>query len=149
MIFFPSKSEFLILPLTRDEIQRKLQQELTLSKNAQSQRFVGWIEGDKFQISMKLSRPNNYVPLMIGSIDSSSKDSIIFLKYQLMFSTKLFLGLWSIILLFLAFFFSLKFHEHLYALIAFVLGVINYLIVYYNFRKQLKISHDLFVQMMI
>lgn len=147
MIFFPAKDEFLIFPISREHALRRLINELTLPAGAEK-KFIGWVEGDQFNISKKLDRPDNFVPVIKGSIDSSSKGIIIILKYRLMFSTKMFLLMWTVILLFLSLFFTLKYNAYLYGTLALGVGVLNYLIVYFNFRKQVRISHDLLINVL-
>lgn len=147
MLFLPSKDEFLIFPFSMEFARRQIISELTLT-STRDKKFIGWIEGEKFRISKKLARPDNFSPVLKGTIEESSKGIIIVVKYRLMFSTKLFLLFWSIILLFLSIFFILQYDAFLYGVIAMATGVINYLIVYVNFKKQVRISHDLFINML-
>lgn len=146
MFFFPAKDEFLIYPFSKEYVQGQLMHQLTLPENKKV--FIGWLEGDKFKISKKLIRPDNFVPVIQGFIEASSKGVIIILKYRLMYSTKMFLLFWSLILLFLSLFFTFRYEVYLYGIISLGVGVLNYLIVYFNFRKQVHISHDLFINIL-
>jgi hypothetical protein len=148
MLFLPAKDEFLIFPFSKEYARRQLKDELALSSSDKNKKFVGWIEGENFRICKKLSRPDNFSPVLKGTIDASSKGIIIVIKYRLMFSTKMFLLFWSLLLLFLSLFFILQYNAILYGIIALAMGIINYLIVYINFRKQVKVSHDLFINVL-
>lgn len=146
MLLIPAKDELLVFSLTKEQVQDRLIEEL--AQSASEKGFIGWLEGENFQISRKLSRPDNFSPLLKGIIDSTSKGSIIFMNYRLMFSTRMFLIFWSVILLLLSLFFILKYNAYLYGAIAFGVGVFNYVIVYFNFKKQIRISREQFINMM-
>ena len=60
--------------------------------------FNGNIENDNFRISLKVNSPQNALPLAIGKIESTSKGSIVFLKYELFPATKVMLGVVGAIL---------------------------------------------------
>lgn len=147
-MLLPAKDEFLIFPFSQEYALRQLLNELALKPSDRDKKFTGWIEGDKFRLSKKLSRPDNFSPVIKGTIESSSKGIIVVVKYRLMFSTKVFLVFWSVLLLFLSIFFILQYNAILYGVIAMAMGIINYLIVYINFKKQVKISHDLFINVL-
>ena len=148
MYFLPAKDEFLIFPFSKEYALRQLSSQLAQSRADKYKTFVGLVEGDRFRICKRLTRPDNFTPIMNGIIETSSKGIIILIKYRLLFSTKIFLIFWSLLLLFLALFFILQYNITLYGVIAIGMGIINYLIVYFNFHKQVRISHDLLINVL-
>lgn len=145
MFFYPERNEILVLPFTEKYAQDKVLSELAIPPGSEKKSFSGWIEGNTFELTRHLNRPDNYSPIIKGVIDASSKGIIIFLNYKLMFSTRLFLTLWTVILIFFMFFFYFKYDAHLYGAISLLMAIINYLVVYLNFKKQVAVCHDLFV----
>ena len=145
MFFYPERNEILVLPFTEKYAQDKVLSELAIPPGSEKKSFSGWIEGNTFELIRHLHRPDNYSPIIKGMIDASSKGIIIFLSYKLMFSTRLFLTLWTVILIFFTFFFYIKYDAHLYGAVSLLMAIINYLVVYLNFRKQVSVCHDLFV----
>lgn len=148
MILIPAKDETIVLPIDFITVFNKLVNQIDMDNGNPNKLFNGRINNNIFKISQKIKRPDNYIPLIIGKIEETSKGSIIFLKYRLMFSTKMFLIFWSVILILLTLFFSIMYEAYLYAGIAAVLGGINYAIVYYNFKKKVKINHELLIKLL-
>lgn len=148
MILTPARDETIVLPYDYQKVMLKIVQHLDVEGNIPYKAFNGWVKNDRFKISQKVKRPDNYIPLVTGKIESTSKGSILFLKYRLIYSTRMFLIFWSVLLILLTLFFGIQYKAYLYSTIALSLGIVNYLIVYFNFKKKVKISHELLLKVL-
>jgi len=102
--------------------------------------FNGRVKGNEFKLSRKVKRANNFLPLMSGTIESSSMGSIVFIQYKLFIWTLSFLIFWSVLTSLFALYFFV--YERIYINAAFSLsvGLANYVIALLNFQRQVKIS---------
>lgn len=146
MRIFPYYHETLVLPLASENVIQILLEQtfvkgVSLSAN---QKFTGIINSDSFRISEKISRPDNFIPLIKGKIEKTSKGSIIFTSYNLLFSTALFLSFWSIITLMLTLIFLFQFDQPIYSGISFAAFVFNYLFTAANFHRKVKSARQTF-----
>ncbi len=150
MKFLPAESETLILPYSGKEVFERIRQVtrpmepyLPLSVQEEDFHFNGVVEVDEFRLSRKITRPNSFLPIIIGNVAPTSKGCLVFLSYKMFSSTLLFIGFWSVITLLIALYFL--FYEKLYgySTIAITVGIINYVIALLNFQKQVKISRQL------
>lgn len=103
-------------------------------------RFNGHVGQSSFKISRKVNYPQNYLPLIKGSIEETSRGCIIFLSYRLFFSSLMFFMFWTVVTFLIGTFFLAYAGDYLYASIAFGSGIINYLVTVLNFNKQVKLS---------
>ncbi|XOV92877.1 MAG: hypothetical protein ACFHWX_22100 [Bacteroidota bacterium] len=97
----PFEEETIVSARSQTEIVKLLSKftYLVTDSNIPTQHiFNGNIENDNFRISLKVNFPQNALPLTIGKIESTSKGSIVFLKYELFPSTKVMLGVVGVIL---------------------------------------------------
>lgn len=92
-MIFPSITETLVLPLDAHEVEQRI------GEGIESKRFIGVIGNRRFSLSAFLARPPQFQPMVKGRIESSSRGSLVFLKYELMPATKILLGFVSILLL--------------------------------------------------
>ncbi len=102
--------------------------------------FNGTVQSEYFRISLLLKRPNNFVPLIRGHIESTNTGSILFLRFSLFPSTRTLLIFWSVLCFLFTLFFAIPYQAYLYAAITFGLGVVNYVISVENFRTQVRKS---------
>lgn len=98
--------------------------------------FNGWFSDYSFRISKRLSHPDNFVPIVDGHIDPTSSGSILFVNFKLFFSSLLMVMLWTILSILLSIFFLFVYHEIIYASIAIVVGLVQYIVVMLNFNRQ-------------
>ena len=146
MNFLPIHKETLVSELpVRTIIQRLSNVTGPINQDMPSEGLVfqGVLEDDRFRVSEKIKQPNNYVPLIEGSVEPTSHGSLIFITYKLFFSSFLFLSFWSVICMGLSIFLALSVRNYIYAALALGLGILNYVITVLNFRKQVTISHAL------
>ncbi len=132
----PFKRETIISSLNTTEIKALL--EISLKND-----FNGTVSDEGFRLSKKVSYPNNYIPLVCGSLEPSSRGCIIIIRYTLFFSTKLFLVFWTSLCLLIGLFLLFELSELNYSLIAFGGALVNYLVTSANFNKQFKLTRKL------
>jgi hypothetical protein len=149
MILFPIISETLVLPMPPEEVFFRLQKVTRPDAEhpvPEDYRFNGVVENDRFRISRRVDAPENYLPLMAGDVEATSMGCIVFLTYRLFFSSFMFLVFWSIITLLLGVFFLVYPKEIHYALLSFGAGFTNYLLTIINFRRQRRMSREVFLR---
>ncbi len=89
--FVPSLTETVVLPHSAPEVVRRLE------KGMSEQLLEGILDNQKFRITAKVFRPTQFQPVINGTIEGTSRGSIIFLRYQLLPSTRLYLLFYSFI----------------------------------------------------
>lgn len=148
MILLPLKRETIVLPFSAEEVEKKLWFHIFPIKPGETmpdkrdELFLlnGWIKDRKFKVSRKLRSPENFLPMMQGSIEETSRGSLLFIQYNLFFSSIFFLIFWSVITLFMTFFFIYFYGILLYGVISLLLGVGNYVVAVANFNIQARKS---------
>lgn len=156
MILLPLKRETIVLPFSADEVERMLWLNVFPIKPGEDmpdksdEVFVlnGWVKRRKFKISRRLKSPENFLPLITGSIEETSRGSLLFVHYSLFFSSVFFLFFWSAVTLFLSFFFFYFYGILLYAIISLLLGIVNYAVAVANFSIQVKKSKILLMKIL-
>ena len=157
MTLLPLKRETLVLPYSAEEVEKKLwlavfpvkEDEPMPDKIDQLFLFNGWVKNRKFKISRRINSPENFLPLMKGTIEQTSLGSLLFVQFSLFFSSIFFLVFWSVVTLFLTFFFIYFYDIALYGAIAFLLGVGNYVVTMANFNIQVKKSRELLNKVLV
>ncbi|MGB3852157.1 MAG: hypothetical protein WA958_19490 [Tunicatimonas sp.] len=147
---WPSAQETLVSSLSAAEVVRRLR----ATTNAGTRRdaasparstfvFNGQVDSESFRLSQKITRPNNFLPLISGTIEPTSQGCLLFVRYQLFTMTAAFLVFWWVVTLGFAYF--LVHYERLYHYAALSVGVgaINYVVALLNFNKQVVISRRL------
>lgn len=145
MTLVPHKNETLVAPITALQAISRLSlvtqpASLNESKENPGILFIGHIGQSSFRISRKVNYPQNYLPIIKGRIEGSSRGCIIFIKYRLFFSSTLFFTFWTSMTFLIGLFFTAFSKDYLYASIAFSSGIANYTVTLLNFNKQVKLS---------
>lgn len=143
MTLLPNYQETFVLTQTQEVVTGKIKNTTTSktllqNKESANYKFTGWIKGDRFRISLKITRPNNYIPLTIGRIDSTSSGCLVFVNYTLFPITKMFLIFWSLFLIIAGIIASYQYQSVLYGGVSFLLLSIIHWITWSNFKIQLK-----------
>ncbi len=146
MKLIPRQSETVISTLSPAAINRRLDG-LTASPSLRSEQgddkvFQGRIRNRTFVLSRKVRHANNFIPLVNGRIEPTSKGSIIFIKYSLFRSSLMFLSFAIGIALIVGVCFILVGLPKLYIITAFSLGLANYLVTFLNFNRQVRLTHE-------
>lgn len=116
MHLLPHQYTVLVLPITAEEIENRLRQTVTplpddFSAPELPQHdfvFNGWIKEDRFRISRRINHAENFLPLVIGKIESSSKGSILFVNYRMFPSALFFMLFFCTLLIACAFYFLIS-----------------------------------------
>ena len=148
----PSHDETLVLPLSAEEVftrfSRVTRNDLAVIQD-KSILFSGWVKEDRFRISMKVNRPNNFLALIKGRIESTSSGSLIFLDYQLFATTKLFVMFWLLFTLLFTAIVSFQFASFWYLLSGLTIAIGIYWITWSNFKIQLKIAREILLRVLM
>lgn len=88
----PTLSETIVLSLRADEVVQKLR------RGIEEGLFFGEVDNIHFRITAKIIRPTQFQPILKGVIESSSRGSIIMLKYSMLAATRIFLFCWTAII---------------------------------------------------
>lgn len=145
----PYESETLVIPLSPEEIHRRLSLGVkqvdfqSIQKRGEAPDmhiFNGHITEEHFKISLLIERPDNFLPLIQGKVDGTSKGSILFIQYKLFASTKVFMGFWCCLALLMAFLIYIQNHIWWYSALVIIGGLFNYWITVVNFHRKLRLS---------
>ena len=139
----PSHDETLVLPLSADEMFRKFSNVTSndlASAHDPSILFSGWVKEDRFRISLKVSRPNNFLALIKGRIESTSSGCLIFIDYQLFPTTKLFVSFWLLLTCLFSIAVGFRYSSFWYSLGGLAIAICIYLITWSNFNLQLNMA---------
>lgn len=148
MTLVPHKNETLVLPFTASQAMYRLSRvtqpaSLNIAREKEADMmFVGVITNESFSVSRIVDYPQNYLPIISGVIECSSRGCILFLKYRLFFSSILFFSFWTILTLFLGMFLILFTPYYGYAALAVLSCAANYLVTILNFNRQVQLSRE-------
>ncbi len=151
MYLLPRSRETIVLPFLAREVYERIWKSVKPVKNGlllieepeQPFLFNGWVKKDKFSISLKVARPQNFLPVMNGTIEETSTGSIIFVKYRMFPTSATFLVFWSVVTLLMAVFFG-YIGRYTFLVLSVALGVINYVVAVANFKIQVRRSSRIF-----
>jgi hypothetical protein len=142
----PAFHETIVLPSTADKVFQLLENSTSNKPFIQSDEeklfFNGWVKEEKFRLSLRVHRANNYLPLVIGQIESTSSGSILMIDYILFPTTRLLLTLWTILLVFGSVFASFQTKNILYLFGGLCIIGLIHAIVRSNFNLQLKPTRE-------
>ena len=145
MNFLPHYNETIVLPFGVAEAVKLLEQHTKGADEVPESGgdeiyFNGKTEGNRFRVSRVIKKPENFLPLITGRVEGTSRGCIIFVRYTLFFSTSLFLIFWSLVTCFLALYLVFYPVEYIYATISFSAGIANYVIAVVSFGRQVAKS---------
>lgn len=145
---WPTEQETLVLPIPARVVARRLREVTRLREDQEDPSstrllFNGAVDQHSFRLSQKITRPNNFLPFITGTIEPTSQGCLLLVRYRLFTMTIIFLLFWLMVTL--AFGIYLIRYEQLYhyAALSIGVGVANYVVALLNFRKQVKISRRL------
>lgn len=104
--------------------------------------FNGAVGENFFRISRIISQPNAFLPLISGKIESTKTGSILFIRCEMFYTTKVLLVLWSVVPLVVFLVNLFLANGYFYALLALFFGLFNYTITVANFHRQRRISME-------
>ena len=142
----PAYHETIVLPKGATQIYQTLSAATSNKPFIQSDEkelfFNGWVREGKFRLSLRVHRANNYLPLVIGQIESTSSGSILLVDYVLFPTTRLLLTLWTILLTLGSLIGSYQFKNILYLFGGLGIIILINAIVWSNFKLQLKPTRE-------
>ncbi|MEQ8362348.1 MAG: hypothetical protein RIF39_11040 [Cyclobacteriaceae bacterium] len=143
MTLLPSHYETFVLTQSSLEAIQKIHKITTTKVLLQNQegtqyRFSGWVRENEFRISLKISRPNNYIPLVVGRIETTSSGCLVFATYKLFPVTKMFLIFWSLFIAMAGGLMSYQYQSIIYTAVSFLLLLTIHWVTWSNFKIQLK-----------
>jgi hypothetical protein len=148
----PSHDETLVLPLSAEEVctrfSRVTRNDLAAIQD-KSVLFSGWVKKDRFRISLKVSRPNNFLTLIIASIEPTSSGCLMFIDYQLFPTTKLFVSFWLLLTCLFSIAVGFQYSSYWYSLGGLAIAICIYLITWSNFNLQLKIAREILLKILV
>lgn len=147
---WPTAQETLVSSLSAAEVTRRLRA-ATLPPVHRSVAwpvdspvyFNGQVTENTFHLSQKVTRPNNFLPFITGTIEPTSQGCLLFVRYRLFTMTVAFLAFWGIITLGFGFYLTHYERLHHYAALSVGIGAVNYAVALLNFNKQVVISRRL------
>jgi hypothetical protein len=96
---FPYENETLVASQSWEEIFDRVSKEVRKpAARGIAGNLTGWVKDDEFQLTLRLRRQQLFMPVVNGTIDPTSKGSLIFLKYSLFPATRFLIMFWTIIL---------------------------------------------------
>jgi hypothetical protein len=150
MKLLPYQNSILVLPFTAEELAIKLRQKVKplsedeyLSQTSDDMfGFNGWVKNNKFRLSRRIKHAENFLPLIAGRIEATSKGSIVFITYRLFPSTLFFMSFLCLAVIVAALFFLLA-EDWLTSgfLLLITMGI--YSISVLDFNQKVKISKSL------
>lgn len=141
MLLFPYQERTLVSSFTKEEVIGKIASRTRILKEetlVDSPLFNGRFTNGQFRLSLFVRSSQNYLPLVNGKVEDTSLGSILFLELRLFPAAKLYLIFSSLMALLIGLTFLLIAGSILAGVVAFGLGVANYLLMAVNFRRKAK-----------
>ncbi len=148
----PERNITMVLPFPSQRVLQAIEQKthpagVTVPAGLRPDRrywFRGNIAQDAFVLAPAQELFHSYNPIINGKIETTSSGSILFLKYQLFKNTRFFLITWTVLTLFFTLLFSFGIPRMNLALISATLLIVNYLVAFASFQKQVKLAQEKF-----
>lgn len=144
--FLIQQSETLVVALTPEVVVSRLRQATSrenLPKNPlyfEKVFFNGNVGENKFCLSLKVTRPDSFLPLIYGTIERTSTGCIVFLKYKLFPSTRLHISFWLLFAVIAGVIGSFQLRNWWAVLLSSLLAVAIFFVTRANFHMQKDIS---------
>lgn len=142
----PQSSRTLVTILKPDDVYQRLStattNHLLMQNKVVSQRvaFVGTVQPELFHISLKVTRPNSFIPLVKGRVEPTPSGCLIFMKSFLFPSTRTYLVFWLLFVLVAGIIVSRQYASPFALAAPLILDLIILWISWANFRMQLRLT---------
>ena len=140
--------ETMISSLKTDEIVHRMKSMVRkpvksdFKENEEQYIFNGFVNENSFRVSLKIKRPQNFLPLIEGNITDITNGSLISLSYKMFTSSLIFLIFWTFVTFISAIIIWFQ-YKWVWASSGLVLlGLLHLLIARLSFHKQLDISRQ-------
>ncbi|MEO1050342.1 MAG: hypothetical protein AAFX87_06940 [Bacteroidota bacterium] len=149
MNLLPAQSETLVLAISAKKVYeiiagvtKEPSRDEPRENSDQAYQFNGTVDEEKFTLSPIIRHAQNFVPIINGVIEPTSQGSIVFIRYSLFFSSKVFLYFWSTVIFLTVIFSLFLVKRNDYALIAFLIGLFNYAFTIASFNRLVNRSKE-------
>lgn len=142
----PAYHETIVLPYPAEDTYQKLttatSNKLFRQADEKNLSFNGWVQENRFRISIRVQRVNHFIPLVIGQIEPTHGGSIVFVDYRLFPTTRLLLILWTILLTLGSAAGYYQFKHITYFVGGLGIILLIHLIAWSNFKLQLEVTRN-------
>jgi hypothetical protein len=148
MSIFPTYSETFILPAEHSTVIQLLEEVLDAEPLQQFQRqntdylFRGKLTDEGFTMMPVTGKTDYFIPVIKGKIEDAKESCIVFVEYQLLAVTKIYLVFWSLVLISLTIYFFLVNINIRNGLIVLLIASVNIAITLVGYRRQVKLSSN-------
>ena len=148
MNWLPFGRETLVCALSKEELLERLSS-VTRGTRAEGlpelrPLFYGQVGDHGFLLSRVIEKGDNFLPLIQGKVEATTRGCILYVRYQLFSTTRFFLWFWTGILLGFSLFFFLVSQQFLQGGACLSLMLVNYALAVFFFHRQLVPSKKLF-----
>jgi hypothetical protein len=141
LLLYPSRNETIVTPLPAEEVAQRFARATNTQLPADREHlFSGWVKENRFLISLRVTRPNNYLPRVSGQIESTSSGCILFMRSELFPTTKMFVAFWFLFILLAGLVIGFQSKNWFYLLGGFALIGFIYWVVWSNFSIQYRVT---------
>lgn len=146
-MFFPENTEIVKTARSKSEVELLIKNAISPAEDDEGNTPRKWFNGGcsdgAFTMSLHLKRPNNYLPVMSGILETDDDGgTMVLIKYCLFPASKKLLLFWTVVTLLITLFFAIPYDAYWYAIISFAACLMNYIITYENFKIQVKRSRS-------
>lgn len=130
----------MVCAIMKRKVKEVNRQSLSMEDEHEQQHYLfnGKVYAERFTISRKIDRPDNFIPLIKGEWIGSDKGSLMRITYQLFGSTLMFLGFWTIVCILSSLLMAFFYQEYMLAVSVLLIGLLNYWVSISNFKKRVK-----------
>ena len=143
-MILPLRKETLVLELSSEEAADRLRY-VTAKRSGKPDRpitFVGRVDPEGFNITRYLSRPENFMPQIEGRFEAAGQGSILYLRYTLQFSSRMFVIFWTVTTLMFALFIWFIYTRWQLGAISLAVLLFNIVFTHISFQRQYKRSRQ-------
>src|SRR5690606_15728115 len=144
----------LVSPFSMEEVAKKIHavtrevDYLGYPITKEKHHFNGVVNAATFTLSLIITRPNSFIPLIKGKIEPTNSGCILFLRYTLFPSSVFFLAFWGLICFLFALYLAFLEGRWLYAFFSLSAGMGNFVFAWSYFKTKLKESQKVFHDML-
>lgn len=148
--WLPTHRETQVFAVPAAELLDRLRSGVSFSlpRDPLEEPFWGWIRDNRFKISPKVRRPTPYMPVIVGTVEPTRTGAILFLRFQLLPTTRLFLVFWSLLITLGTAVVSFQYQRISYALGGVAMLIFIHAVVWGNFNLQRKIARERLMHML-
>jgi hypothetical protein len=141
---FPNDSETFVIPESREKVLERIASELEKPfTGLKGENLTGSIRGSDFLLTIQLRRQHLFMPVINGTVEETSKGSIVFIEYSLFPGTRLLLAFWTLVLIVAGGFIAYQRHDLWLFAGSIAILIFFYVIAWANFRLHVKTTQKI------